>query len=194
MILLEGSDCVGKTTLALELFKRIPKETGRVPMMRHFTKLPSEFDRYWGYASCVQRDVIMDRFHMSGIAYPIMYGDTHDLTPFKYSLVDADITRVGGIVVVISPLNHIIEDRWSKMPADRQEMYTLKQVLKVNEIFSDLVTSGSVTTNLGTYWPKIDLAFTDGESTEEMADEIIKLWSANQFMLSNIARSKPASL
>jgi len=199
MIVLEGCDMAGKSTLAQALFELIPAYThGKAaPMVRHFTKPPKDFDKYWGYHNCVQRDVILDRFHMSQLVYRRVSSENHTLTPFKYDLVDAAITRVGGIVVVLCPPDDIIVDRWSKMTDGRKEMYSLDFVLKVNCVYQHLVKAGADGTFIdgqGAYKPKIDLAFQYNTPTEDMARDIASLWWRNQCQLNDIATQRLFSL
>ncbi len=196
MIVLEGADCVGKTTLAQELFRRIPIESAGQfnPMVRHFTKPPEHFNRYWGYRNCIQRDVILDRFHMSQIAYREAERATHDLDPFRYQLLDAEILKAGGVVVVITASDETIQHRWGSAPPERQEMYTLEHVLKVNTEFQYILTSQPYTAKNGSYRPEVTLEFDSSKtSTKDMAEEIMSEWFERQTQLDLIISENLAS-
>lgn len=190
MIVLEGPDLAGKSTLAEALFKRMVDSRRYCSMVRHFTKVPAHFDKYWGYASCVQRDVILDRFHMSHVVYRHVEGAGHNLTPLRYELVDADITRVGGIVVVLAPPLDVLRSRHT----DRPEMYNLDHILKVGQEFIKLAQIGEVETCVGWYKPKIDIAFLDDMFTAKMADVVYNVWVDRQVHLQDIINERPGSL
>lgn len=195
MIVLEGPDMAGKTTLATELFKRIVAMKTRHPMVRHFTKVQHHFDKYWGYRECCQRDVILDRFHLSHVVYRDVEDVEHHLTPLRYELVDAEISRMSGLVVVLAPPASTIEDRWVKNP--RPEMYDKAHALKVADRFHWLASGAScglISTRTGTYKPKMDLCFVSTIPTETMAEEIIKRWVQRQMELDNIIRQDPGEL
>lgn len=195
MIVIEGPDLAGKSTLCEELFKRIPQVTGRAPMVRHFTKPPDQFDRYWGYAACVQRDVILDRFHMSQVAYRTMDGERTELTPFKYELVDATVSQAGGIVVVLCPSAKVIEHRWHAMPSTRQEMYSLGQVLRVRDVFRDICAKRHLMTRAGEFKFKVDIwVENDAYSVDKIARLVIDEWWNRQMMIDELATRRPGAL
>ncbi len=192
MIVLEGPDLAGKSSLAEELFQRFKKLAFDMPpMVRHFTKVPETFDKYWGYRRCVQRDVIIDRFHMSHIAYRLMDGGHHDLTPFKYDMVDAAITNVGGIVVVLCPSRGVIDRRWDEMPTERKEMYTREQTQRVRGIFEEICRKRALMTVKGEYKFKIDLwCENDAWSTSQIADKVMEMWLDRQTQYDEILRTQ----
>lgn len=197
MIVIEGPDLAGKTTLATALFKMISAESGRDPMVRHFTKVTKTFDKFWGYKNCIQRDVILDRFHLSDVVYRAAQSERHDLTPFKYELIDAEITRVGGVVVVLVPSDELMEDRWNALPPSRTEMYSLEQNLKIRALFEITATLGRVQNVDGEiYAPKIDNYFTFGHDldVDAMARSIMNLWVSRQMQLDSVLRARPMEL
>lgn len=135
MLILEGSDLVGKTTLAKQLTKRL--WDARMPhVYSHFSRLPDAFDRYWGYVERASRDVVQDRYHMSEIAYGVGRGDLgrlgdNTLTPERYRLVDAHIRAMGAYTVVLySSEPQLLRDRYEREQA--REMYDIDLVLRVN--------------------------------------------------------------
>lgn len=188
MIVLEGSDCVGKTTLARRLFELIPERTKYHSVMhRHFTKTPRRFHRYHGYAECVQRNVVFDRFHLSHLAYrACVEDDPQTMTPLMYEAVDARISLVGGIVVVLCPPNDVIKERFGS--TNKEEMYDLELALKVNDFFVTNLRHGRMThvNDLGLYKPKIDIIFNQAYDVDYMSNEIIDVWSKRQYELEEI--------
>lgn len=63
MLIIEGPDLVGKTTLAKKLRDELLGD------YFHFGPLTDDFDFIHGYAQFVKPNRIMDRFHLSEIAY-----------------------------------------------------------------------------------------------------------------------------
>lgn len=131
IIIIDGCDLVGKTTLA----KKLEAKTGLV--YQHLSRLPDAFDRYWGYLDRMgDGRVVYDRFHMSEVAYARMRGDETPLTPERYRLVDAQLRLRGCVTVVVTAEESLIRARWG-----RDEMYDLEQVVAVNRIFCDLLST-----------------------------------------------------
>ena len=194
MIILEGCDLAGKSTLAEELFHAVYRETLLAPMVRHFTKPKPTFDKFWGYKNCIQGDVILDRFHLSHIVYRAIDSENHDLTPFKYELVDAEISRVGGIIVCFALEDEVIIRRWNAMPDTRKEMYTLQQVLQVNQVYRQLHANGFIATKHGSYRPMVNYWITQEVSIQRTCDDIIDLWYKRQRELDAVIGDKPYSL
>ncbi len=201
MIVIEGPDMAGKSSLAQRLFEILPTaphagllRRSPAPMVRHFTKPPPSFDKYWGYRECVQRNVILDRFHMSHPVYRHIAGEEHDLTPFKYQLVDSDIAKVGGIIVLLVPSERELKKRWDQH-AGRGEMYDLDFVLRVRRVFSEIGCKRLLMTKNGEYLPRVDL-FVENDSwtTERIAEVVADLWVARQAELEAVNAWRPASL
>lgn len=189
MIVVEGPDMAGKSTLVQRLFEAIPGQTGRAAMPRHFTKPPRSFDKYWGYKACVQRDVILDRFHLSHLAYRAVDGEPHDLTPLRYELIEADISRVGGFTVLLLPGRELIRERWDKVARTRAEMYSLEHVLQVNEVFEQ-ARAGSLTIGSSTYALR-GVTVVQGAWDEGTVSQIVDRWDARQRELYEICANKP---
>lgn len=160
MLIIEGCDQAGKTTLAKECVK-VLRDDYELPMMYgHLDKPAMNWDKYWDYRALTWRHVVMDRFHMSHIAYRAIDKEPHDLTPLTYSMVDAEITLQGGLVVVLLPTNTLIKSRWNAMPAERSEMYDHDHVLRVNEVFHEIACAED---SWRGYRVKIDMVFLDDD-------------------------------
>jgi hypothetical protein len=93
MIIIEGPDGIGKTSLCEQLAERLRRKYGFYLTVRHMGVPKKDFHRYHGYE--VNRDVIADRFHLGLWCYQF---EENEYMRF----VDANITQVGGIVVVFT--------------------------------------------------------------------------------------------
>lgn len=193
MIVIEGPDLAGKTTLADALYQRITREERtRHPCQRRFTRVEKHFDQYWGYRECCQRDVIVDRFHMSHVVYRAIGGETHTLDPITYSMVDAAITSVGGIVVLIAPDPSVIAERYDLL--QRHEMFDRTYILRVAALYTTIAMGCPIDTGTGVYRPKVDVAFRHGQPTMEMVDHVMGLWQLRQMTLDRITARRPGEV
>lgn len=187
MIIVEGADLVGKTTLCKKLVERLP---GHV--YAHFTRLPDSFDRYWGYHERASRGIVQDRFHMSEVAYAAMRGDlgSSGLTPEVYRLVDARLRRLGCMTVLLVAEPELLERRMRE-----GEMYNISQILHVNAIFKEIIESRG-----GSLGYDMDVDFwTEGFETkpyvlEEEIDELVERYETRQETLRDITDRVPISL
>ncbi len=134
MLIIEGADLVGKTTLAQNMLKHAPlRDRGYV--YKHFTRLPDGFHRFWGYVDNAVQRCVQDRFHMSEVAYAWARGDKKTyLTPELYRLVEAHLALLGAFTVVVTADSNVIKSRWRE-----GEMYDQELVLRVNEWYVDKI-------------------------------------------------------
>lgn len=138
MLIVEGADLVGKTTLCKELVKRL-NELQHPHIYRHLSRLPNSFHRYYGYQSMAAIHSVQDRFHMSEPVYAAMRGDETPLTPWLYDQVDAMLLLKSAFTVVVYAINEdLIRSRWG-----RDEMYDLESVLAVNASFDRIANHGT---------------------------------------------------
>lgn len=137
MLIIEGPDLVGKTTLARELVRKIT-ERGHPHVYHHLSRLPDSFDRYWGYYRLASPFVVQDRFHMSEPLYAWARGDEpgkYGLTPERYRQVDGMLRLVGAFTVVLFAADPVILDqRFDKS----REMYGLDLIRQVNFAYRDV--------------------------------------------------------
>lgn len=145
MLIIEGTDGLGKTTLAKKLAKRLEK-LGHI--YAHFTRLPDSFDRFSDYMLRSSVRTVQDRFHMSEIAYIAARGDDVGamvrtmpsfLTPLTYRLVDAALRLKCAYTVVITAERDLITDKWNGMDPSRSEMYDHDVTQRANCAFLDIV-------------------------------------------------------
>ena len=133
MLIIEGPDLAGKTTLAHNLIKRLNVQ-GLPHVYSHLSRLPDSFHRYWGYTQFMGRYLVQDRFHMSEPVYAKMRGDESELTPYLYALVDAKLKLSCGFTVMLYMMDDsMVLGRWRD-----GEMYRLEQVLEVNGMYKDI--------------------------------------------------------
>lgn len=129
MIIIEGTDLLGKTTLAKKLC-----ENGL--NYQHFTRLSDDFHRFYDYLPFIKVNNVLDRFHMSEPAYIKARGDKLTTNTVWYSTLDRHILNACGFTVLMTAEPDLIRSRWG-----REEMYDLDTVLKANDAFLEIAES-----------------------------------------------------
>lgn len=129
MLILEGADLVGKTTLQRELLTWLPEY---VPA--HYTKLSHYHDRFHHYLRAANPYAIQDRFHLSEIAYANVRGDSTPLSQWLDILHSRLKYEYGAyVVLLIAKDNDLFKKRWRQ-----DEMYSLRDVERANGEFKKL--------------------------------------------------------
>lgn len=130
MLIIEGADLVGKTTLQRELLKRLPQH---VPA--HFTRLPPGFDFYHHYLTAANRWAVQDRFHLSELAYARFNRVGPSPLEAHVDLLHHRLRYEFGAftVLLIAETRDVFTTRWRE-----GEMFTLQQVMEVNDAFQAL--------------------------------------------------------
>lgn len=146
MLIVEGSDFLGKTTLCHKMVKMLNAK--RLPYMYgHLSRPPDTHDRLWNYVERMSRHLVQDRFHMSEIVYAAARGEKPDaggLTTEKYRLVDAHLRLVPSFTVCIASDDRYYAKRWQSAQDSGEmtdQMYDLSVSRRANQKFLDLVTA-----------------------------------------------------
>jgi thymidylate kinase len=141
MLIVEGTDCVGKTTLAQKLVRELASD-GYV--YAHFTRLPEGFDYCGNYISRASRRIVQDRYHMSQWAYCVARKEPMDekLTAEKYRIVDAHLRMLGGYTVIVMAHESLIRRRFQELHG--REMYDVEQILEAQRAFEFVITTRAV--------------------------------------------------
>lgn len=181
MLVVEGPDGVGKTTLCKRLLKELPRH-----VYAHFTRLPRGFDYYWGYADRMSRFIVQDRFHMSEWAYAAARMETPKLCEDGYRLVDANLRLLGGFTVLVTADPDVVAGRW-----DPSQMFSLEATLgAAAEYLAILGRPG--------YRPDVDFHFHATKDKpyvpDDAVDEILRQYQSRQFLVDCLARDKPGRL
>lgn len=180
MLIIEGSDLTGKTTLAKTLLKEL-----KGFKYQHLSRLPDEFDRYWDYCRLVNPGIVQDRFHMSEPVYARVRGDETTLGPEQYRLIDAMLRCYGAFtVVLICEDDALLESRWRE-----GEMYDVSSVKRANNFYTRIV--------YGDFSPymQVDFDYVICETkarpfpTEQDVHNILKCYAMRQVLLEQISIS-----
>jgi len=142
MIIIEGTDLLGKTTLARELLTWLHR-CGFPHVYCHFTKLSIGFDRYWHYLPWINRYSVTDRFYMSRVAYGRALNNQDVCTHTEMKMLDAHVALVGGLTAVCVANDDMwLYNRCKSNP--KIEMYNADEIVAVNRQFKDLLESNEL--------------------------------------------------
>ena len=141
MLILEGADLVGKTTLAHKLIAEM-NQRGWPHVYRHLSKLPDAWraQATSNYSRLASPYIVQDRFHVSEPVYAWIRGEKPMMTPQSYSDVEAVLRIDAKFTVIIVADASLIERRYI---AER-EMYSLEKVLKVNALYRHILDTGEI--------------------------------------------------
>lgn len=131
MIIFEGSDLVGKTTLAQRV---IADSLDYVALNYiHYSRLPDSHDRFADYLVDMRANNVLDRFYMSEPVYAAVRGDTTKQLPWHSIALDREALAQGALIVVVTAEPDVIKSRYWLDP-DR-EMYSLDKIIEANRHF-----------------------------------------------------------
>lgn len=131
MIIVEGTDLIGKTTMCRELLLHYPY------VYRHFTKLPDSWRYPHDYKEHVAVKVVQDRFHMSHIAYQSAICGQYSLNKSSYADIDEWVAGVQGRTIILTAGEEFIRKQWRTH--QRPEMFDLATILRANEIYVEIL-------------------------------------------------------
>lgn len=109
-------------------------------MYEHFSALPKTWHYPKSYMPHIKRYSVMDRFHISELCYGRAIRGGTNLTKQGVRWVEAHLAIVGSVSVVITLSDAFLKSQWEKhvVQGSRQEMFTLDQVLAVNQQYRTL--------------------------------------------------------
>jgi len=135
-LLIEGSDCLGKTILAKKIVRKV-SDLG-VPVVYSWMTRPNEdkFDFFHAYKEMMNHCAVQDRLHLGGLAYHDGKISTHHL-----QVINSWIRSVGGIIVVL----YAADTKWYKKRLEQDERDSILDIpamCKGNEFFKLFATEG----------------------------------------------------
>lgn len=134
MLIVEGTDCVGKTTLCKKLIDKLSEHGPWV--YSHFTRLPDTWHFPGSFVPHVFRHVVRDRFHMSEIVYNQARGDPQQrLRHEEYRWLDGLIRTVGGFTVIVVASSTFINDHYTSAG----QMYPVEVCKRANKAYERIV-------------------------------------------------------
>lgn len=167
MIIFEGADHTGKTTLARALTDALPELK-----YRHMSKPAEDFDHVSGYFDV--GPYVQDRYHLGAVVYGRLLDAGSAPTPRRMQLVQRYLRWQGTITVVFHCQRAVLAERLRL--GGKREMYSSRQILAANDGYRALINSS----NRGTPWADIDIDVTDRfpDIDDAKVQSIIERWKA----------------
>ncbi len=135
MIFLEGKNCVGKTTLARLLcerynFKYIKEDKPNKPGFQYYVEKLVMYDD----------DIVVDRFHLGEMVYPILFNDDRILLKrYQQHAIERMINNLNAILIYVDAtekfIKNVFEIRGEKditFEQSRIEDFLFKKALKTS--------------------------------------------------------------
>jgi hypothetical protein len=196
MLIIEGPDLVGKTTLAKAICReQSMQELGYV--YQHMSRLPKGFRYPMQYEEMASRRTVRDRFHMSEVVYATVRGEVSPLNPERYRWVDGVLRALGAYTVVVLAHEDLIAQRYAAR--ESVEMYPLAKVIESLHGFVEVTSpkSGMKPCFAGKYYRMdYDYVIFCSESqpfpTEHQVKEITLAYLARQRELDEMFDTFPA--
>ena len=138
MLVIEGSDCLGKTTLAKAIVHKV-SELG-IPVVYSWMGRPNEekFNFFHAYKDMMNPCAVQDRFHLGGLAY-----HKDKISLWRLQIINAWIRSIGGLIVVLYAGD---EQRYKKRLEDdkRGNMLSIDKMCAGNNFFKKFNTKGGM--------------------------------------------------
>lgn len=152
MIIVEGADCVGKSTLCKALFDD-PYFQKLGFIISHFSRLPEGFMCPDNWLERMTQKVIQDRFHISEPIYaPFNTARGNPkCCPDDFHAVHAKLRSMEtALVVVLTAGTDLITERVND-PSREKEMFPLENIISANQNYTRYI-DGTLPGN----WPMYD--------------------------------------
>lgn len=162
MIIVEGSDHVGKTTLCNKLIEEMPGA------YYHMSKPGPEFDYFGDYLKKLKKGCVYDRFHYGAYVYGAMLGlhPTYGYNADVLCRVSRFIRFNNGLIIVLyDSCAGPYEQRLYS--SDRNEMFNPSNILAANQIFSQIHLVDE---------PDIMFDVKGGSEWPDFASDVVKEW------------------
>lgn len=141
MLIIEGPDLVGKTTLVRALTTRL-NELGWPHVHRHMGKPPDCWrqDPVSCYARLCSTYLVQDRFDLSELVYAPLRDAQPHFSPTQHRSIVRNLRAHCSYLVVVTAHPALIEQRY----ASRPEMFSLDKVLLANDRFRQAAQDGEL--------------------------------------------------
>lgn len=169
MIIIEGPDKVGKSTLVKALRRALPGWEHR----HHGVPPVSPFQYFGWFAAGARPRVIVDRLHWSELAYGATYREGSELSTHQWRLLELMLMANRAHVVLLDDATESVAARWGKGADDP---FAPERIGLLQGHFTDLYEgTGRVKSHLPrqTHWLP-DLVDPDTLATTEAFDNIVR--------------------
>lgn len=165
MLIIEGSDCLGKTTFAKKIVRYV-MDHDKYPCMYSWMTRPNEdtFDFFESYKMIINPYTVQDRFHLGGVCYHSGKISTEHLNK-----IEDWIYEMGGFIVVL----YASSEDWYKKWIDKDQRGNLLAnpiLCKANSIFKNIGCSAP------RHHPFYSFNICDGYLGDQEVERIAEQW------------------
>lgn len=176
MIILEGADCTGKTTLAQMLAEKVSAMRGgnaegrdwRV-FYRHMSRPAPDFDHVGGYLDVSAR--VQDRYHLGAIVYGAIIGGGSFPTAARMRVVQRYLRWQGCMTVIMHADRDALKKRL--VASTKAEMYSVDDILDANDAYRALIRQS----NRGERYCDSSIDTSQEWPRGDVAQSLIEVWS-----------------
>ena len=138
MLIIDGPDNVGKTTLAKKIVDVANKKSnGPRFTSRHLTRPPEDWDYFKGYKKLAESGMytVQDRFHLGTIAYD----EVTRYNKYQLRIIESWIYSSGSLVVLLLPQSYRnYEVRLRSKENSKDEMFDVDRILRAATIYEEI--------------------------------------------------------
>ncbi len=137
MLILDGTDNVGKTTLCnkLAVLANEMKPFNEVKFkVNHMTRPDEDFNFFTDYKTLMGQYIIQDRFHFGAIAY-------HNLCPYnqdQLKFIESWLYRLGSMIIIVHPTSQFYYKTRLNV-SRRKEMFDVETIIRAYHRYDDIV-------------------------------------------------------
>ena len=134
MLIIEGSDLVGKTTLIKELCTEATKR-GFPMIPQHFGLLPDSWNFFGDYLDYIVDTTVMDRFILSEVIYGEILRDGSRINQCDFKALQSNLNYNKAMTVIIAAEPDFFKEHVHKQFEYRSEVFKEEQICNVNDAF-----------------------------------------------------------
>ena len=158
IIILEGVDKAGKSTLAKELRTQL-----KWPVI-HFGKPgPDPATEYFDFLNHINENIICDRFFVGELVYGPLLRGKNSMTSLQIRVIERMCRKIGTLLIHVSPPYSVINDRLIELG---DEMVTHAQNQKAYDMFKTIIDGIKTGPKMALLWANY--------SPHKIAEQIVK--------------------
>ena len=171
MLILEGSDCLGKTTAAKRLVELAAEDRSAQYMFpvsySHMSRPNQHFDFHSHYLDMISRFAVQDRFHLGSLVW-----HSGVMDEAKLRVIEGWLLSVGSMICVIAT----DDETWYGDHLDnseKSEMFETDSILQANRRYLSMVGVGEEKLEA---IPHVDESYIVNGKNGFVSDVVLKTW------------------